>query len=90
MIAKLEFFINELFECCLSIDCDRQQIEQDNQFFQLENLQISQSNRRFKDEINGEQQVINGTSRRHRHSHTSSSSRKFRYLIFHFDENLFS
>ncbi|CAF3640629.1 unnamed protein product, partial [Rotaria sp. Silwood2] len=36
LILKLEFFINELFECCLSIDCERQQIDEKNDLFQLE------------------------------------------------------
>jgi hypothetical protein len=69
LIVKLEFFINELFECCLPIDCERQQIEQDNELFQLQNLQILRRN-----DNNDEQTEKSNHSRRHRYSHTSSSS----------------
>lgn len=65
-IVKLEFHINEIFECCLTIDCDKKSIEQDNEFFILQDLQSNSKN-----ETN---QQISNHSRRHRHSHSSSSS----------------
>lgn len=61
--VKLEFYINEIFECCLTIDCDRKTIEQENDFFVLQDLQSTQTN-----------EQPSNHSRRHRYSHSSSSS----------------
>jgi hypothetical protein len=83
---KLEFFINELFECCLSIDCERGQIEQENDLFQLQNIQTSQS----------QSQV---TKIDHKNNFITSSSLRTIilddiilqvYLCYSFHQNLFS
>ena len=79
--VNLEFFINELFQCSLTINCEEQQIEQENRLFQLVNLQS-------RDQGNGEQRITNGREkstngvRRQRRSHTSSSSSQYSLLFF--------
>lgn len=45
--VNLEFFINEIFQCSLTINCEEQQIEQENRLFQLVNFQSTESNRRY-------------------------------------------
>lgn len=45
--VNLEFLINELFQCSLTINCEEQQIEQENRLFQLVNFQSRDSNRRY-------------------------------------------
>ena len=46
-IVKLEFFINELFECCLSVNCEQEQIDEENDLFQLQAMQLYQLNRKY-------------------------------------------
>lgn len=50
MFVRLEFFINELFECRLSIDCERKQVDEENQLFQLQHLEpLKRHQRRDED-----------------------------------------
>ncbi|CAF4406222.1 unnamed protein product, partial [Adineta steineri] len=46
LIVKLEFFINELFECRLSIDCEREQLNVENDLFQLQHMNTFKTNDR--------------------------------------------
>ncbi|UJR29256.1 hypothetical protein I4U23_010470 [Adineta vaga] len=52
LIVKLEFFINELFECRLSINCENQQIDEENDIFQLQHLESIKLNRRRRTDDN--------------------------------------
>ncbi|CAF3908727.1 unnamed protein product [Adineta steineri] len=80
LIVKLEFFINELFECRLSIDCEREQLNEENDLFQLQHMNTFKTNDRRQ--TDNEQQrttkIDKSTSvaysRRHRHNQTSNSS----------------
>ncbi|CAF0923583.1 unnamed protein product [Rotaria sordida] len=79
LIVKLEFFINELFECCLSIDCQQEQIVEENHLFQLQTIHSYQLNQ--KHQTNDEEQLTSETEksnsidycRQHHHNHNSSS-----------------
>lgn len=66
--VKLEFLINELFECCLTIDYEQKQIEEKNQFFQLDNIQIP-DNIDFNDRNKNEKSY---DSKRYHHSNSTS------------------
>ncbi|CAF1931645.1 unnamed protein product [Rotaria magnacalcarata] len=59
--VKLEFFINELCECCLTINCERKQINEQNEFFQLETIQSNESNEKFQ--TNDEEQLSSETEK---------------------------
>lgn len=66
--VKLEFLINELFECCLTIDYEQKQIEEKNQFFQLDNIQIP-DNIDFNDRNKNEKSY---DSKRYHHFNSTS------------------
>ncbi|CAF1656107.1 unnamed protein product, partial [Adineta ricciae] len=51
LFVRLEFFINELFECRLSIDCERKQVDEENELFQLQHLEpLKRHQRRDEDD----------------------------------------
>ncbi|CAF1675017.1 unnamed protein product, partial [Adineta ricciae] len=51
LFVRLEFFINELFECRLSIDCERKQVDEENELFQLQHFEpLKRHQRRDEDD----------------------------------------